>query len=93
MLPDDLSKGDASYLGVLEPVKYKNGAGDGEDGALINRPEFQIFSLSILGGRRFIGQRILTVSILKIHFLLFLLSMQKIGRCAAKYEESSSSKH
>ena len=53
--PDDVSKGGAGYPGVPEPAKYISRAEDGKKGALVSRPEHQIFSLSMLGGGRVHG--------------------------------------
>ena len=53
--PDDFSKGGAGYPGVPDPQEHINKVGDGKMGALVSRPEHQIFSLSMLGGGRVHG--------------------------------------
>lgn len=53
--PDEFSKGGASYPSVPQPEKYITATPDAGKGALVSRPEHQIFNLSMLGGGRVHG--------------------------------------
>lgn len=55
VLPEDFSKGGASYPSVPQPGKALNGILEEGKAALVSRPEHQIFNLSMLGGGRVHG--------------------------------------
>ena len=51
VLPDEFSKGGAGYPSVPQPKNFLK-TSDTKEQSLVNRPEHQIFSLSMLGGGR-----------------------------------------